>query len=60
MIPLNLTSILFGIYKLLDIVTVYPMNLAPASFDAQLIKGEELQYCRCIIASIKNNHVLVD
>lgn len=60
MIPLNLTSIPFGIYKLLEIVTVYPMNLAPAYFDPQLIKGKELQYCKCVMASIKNNHVLVD
>ena len=59
MIPLNLTSIPFGIYKLLEIVTVYPMNLAPAYFDPQLIKGKELQYCKCVMASIKNNHVLV-
>ena len=36
------------------------MHLVPASFDPRLIKGEILQYCKGLIASIKNNHVLVE
>ena len=36
------------------------MHLTPASFDPQLIKGETLQYYKGLIASIKNNHVLVE
>ena len=36
------------------------MHLAPASFDAQLIKGDILQYCKGLIACIKNNHILVE
>ena len=28
------------------------MNLAPASLDPQLIKGKQLQYCKCLMASI--------
>ena len=36
------------------------MYLAPASFNPQLIKGEILQYYKGLIASIKNNHVLVE
>ena len=36
------------------------MHLALASFDSQLIKGEILQYCKGLTASIKNNHVLVE
>ena len=36
------------------------MHLAPASFDPQLIKGEILQHCKGLIASIKNNHLLAE
>ena len=36
------------------------MHLAPVSFDTQMIKGEILQYCKDLIASIKNNHSLVE
>ena len=36
------------------------MPLASASFDPQLINGEMLQYCKDLIASIKDNHVLVE
>ena len=36
------------------------MNLSPSSLDSQLIKGDILQYCKGLIASIKNNHVLVE
>ena len=35
------------------------MHLAPSSFEPQLIKGETLQYCKDLIASVKNNHTLV-
>ena len=28
------------------------MNLAPASFDPQLMKGKQLQHCKCLMASI--------
>ena len=35
------------------------MHLVPAYFDPQPIKGEIVQYCKGLIASIKNNHVLV-
>lgn len=35
------------------------MHLAPASLDPQLIK-DILQYCKGLIASIKNNHALVE
>lgn len=31
------------------------MHLTHHSFDSQMIKGEVLQYCKCLIASIKNN-----
>ena len=37
-----------------------PNVLAPASFDPQLIKEEILQYYKGLIASIKNNYVLVE
>ena len=36
------------------------MHLALASFDPQPTKGEILQYCKGLIASIKNNHNLVE
>ena len=36
------------------------MHLNLDSFDTQLIKGKRFQYCKCLIASIKNNHVLVE
>ena len=36
------------------------MHLAPSSFNAQLIKREMLQYYKGLIASIKNNRVLVE
>ena len=36
------------------------MHLISAPFDPQLIKGEILQYCKGLIASIKNNHVLTE
>ena len=36
------------------------MHLVPASCDLQLIKGEILHYWKRLIASIKNNHVLVE
>lgn len=36
------------------------MLLSPAYFDTQLIKGEILQYCKGLIDSIKNNHILVE
>ena len=35
------------------------MHLAPASFDPQAIKGEIVQYCRGLTASIKNHHALI-
>ena len=61
MILLNLTSTPIGIHKLsfFEIVTENPMHLAPVSFDPQQIKGEKLQYCKDLIASVKNNHTLV-
>ena len=34
--------------------------MTSASFDPQLIEGVLLQYCKGLIASIKNNHVLVE
>lgn len=36
------------------------MHLAPASSDPQLVKGDILQYCKDLIASIENNHALVE
>ena len=36
------------------------MHLVPASFYTQLIRGEILQYCKGLIVSIKNNHVLIE
>lgn len=36
------------------------MHPAPASFDLQLIKGDILQYCKGMLASIKISHVLVE
>ena len=58
----NLRSTPFGTHKLslFEIVTGYPMHLAPASFDPQLIKGDILQYCKGLIVSIKDNHVLLE
>lgn len=43
-----------------EIVIRCPMHLAPASFNPQLIKGERLQYCKVLVASIKNNYALVE
>lgn len=31
------------------------MHLAPASFDPHLVKGDILQYCKGLIASIENS-----
>ena len=36
------------------------MHLVPTSFDPQLIKGEIFQHCKGLIASIKNNYVLIE
>lgn len=36
------------------------MYVASASFDLQLKDGEILQYCKSPIASVKNNHALVE
>ena len=36
------------------------MHLVPASFDPQLIKGDILQYCRGLIASVENKHALIE
>ena len=43
-----------------ETVTGFPMHLAPASFDPQLIKGQILQYCKGLIAFIKNNYTLIE
>ena len=62
MILLNLTSTPIGIHKLspFEIVTGCPMHLTLASFAPELIKREMFQYCKGLMASIKNNHVLVE
>ena len=36
------------------------MHLVPVPFDPQLMKGETLQYCKGLIASIENNHASVE
>lgn len=36
------------------------MYSAPASFDPQLVKGDILQYCKGLTASIENKYVLVE
>ena len=36
------------------------MHLTSVSLDPQLIKGDKLQYCKGLIACIKDNHVLVE
>lgn len=33
------------------------MHLAPDSFDPQITKEEIPQHCKCLIASVQNNHV---
>ena len=62
LVLLNLRSTPFGTHKLLpfEIVIRYPIQLAPISFDSQLILGGILQYWKGLISSIKNNHVLVE
>ena len=62
LVLLNLRSTPIGTHKLsfFEIVTENPMHLAPVSFDPQQIKGEKLQYCKDLIASIKNNYVLLE
>lgn len=59
---LNLRSTPIRTHKLsfFEVVTESPMHLAPVSFDPQQIKGEKPQYCKDLIASIKNNHVLLE
>ena len=61
-ILLNLRFTPFRTHKLspFEIVTEFTMHLAPASSDPQLKKGEILQYFKGLIASIKNNRVLVE
>ena len=62
LVLLNLRPTPFGTYELspIEIVTEGPMHLALACFDPELIKGEILQYCKDLLASIKNNHILVE
>lgn len=36
------------------------MHLAPASFDPYFIKRDISPYCKGLIASIKNNHALIE
>lgn len=36
------------------------MHMAPVSFDLQLIKGGILRFCKGLIASVENNHALVE
>lgn len=59
---LNLRPTPFGLHKLspFEIVAEHPMHLVPASFEPQLIKGNILEYSKGLIASIRNNHVLVE
>ena len=62
LVLLNLRPTPFGTHELspTGIVTGCPMQLASASFDPQQIKGKVVQYCKGLIASIKNNLVLVE
>ena len=57
---LRFTSFGTNIISPFEIVTGCPMHLTPASFDPQLVKGEILQYCKGLIASIINNHNWVE
>ena len=59
LVLLNRRPTSFGTFTPFEAVTGCPVHLAPASSDPQLIKREILQYCKGLIASIKNNHVLV-
>lgn len=36
------------------------MHSAPAYFDPQLVKGDILQYCKGLIATVENNHALAE
>ena len=62
LVLLNLSLIPFETHKLLafEIVTGHTMPLTPASFDPPLIKGEILQYCNGLIASVKIIMFLVE
>ena len=55
LVLLNVNITLLIIYKFssFEIVIGCPMQLDHASFDWQMMKGEILQYCKCLIASIK-------
>ena len=62
LVLLNLKPTPFRTHKLspFEIATGHPMLLAPASFDLQLIKEDKTQYCKGLIASIQNNHALIE
>lgn len=60
MVLSNLRAAPFQKHKLfpLELVTWRPMNLALAAFDAQLIKGHILHFCKGLIKVIDKNHAL--
>ena len=62
LVLLNLISTSLGTHKLspFEIAMGCPMYLAPDSFDPQQIKGVIVYYGKGLIASIKNNYVLVE